>query len=468
MKTIIAKNNWFADSDLRLDASFHLSEGHLTLMAFQNSAIKTKPLFQFTERIFYGGRSKRAYVSNPQRGLPFIKGSDTVKSNFSSLKYISKVRTANLDDYLLEEGWTLITRSGTIGNTAYVNNDFIGKAASDDIIRVVPKNIPSGFLYAFLSSKYGQSLLKHGTYGAVIQHIEPEHIENIPIPLFPSQKQEEIHNLIVQAANFRVEANQLLEEAILNFEESNDLVYLDYLLSQKEKDTALAFNVSRSNFTNESLKARNYSIRAQLISNKWTNCNNSISLNDYLSKPFYMGARASFKRISDGHFKGEDIISQGDIHKQNPKEFKKVKIKKDSADGRAKRKTVIMPSAGTLGENEIFTRPLLIRNNFENKLLSEVIGIFECKTEEDAAYLYAFLSTKACFRVLRTIVFGTNLLYPNWEFMKKLHIPICEGSKKELIVNKVLLAFDKRGDANNKENQAIQMVEKEIDLWQQS
>lgn len=52
-----------------------------------------------------------------------------------------------------------------------------------------------------------------------------------------------------------------------------------------------------------------------------------------------------------------------------------------------------MPSAGTLGESEVFTKPLLVRSNYEGKLLSEVIGTFECRDEYDAAYLYVFVLT---------------------------------------------------------------------------
>jgi type I restriction enzyme S subunit len=216
-----------------------------------------------------------------------------------------------------------------------------------------------------------------------------------------------------------------------------------------------------------SFKARNYSIRAKEIISILSEANNTVSLEDFLEKPFYMGSRASFKRISSSNFKGVDIVSQGDVHQRNPLKFKQVKAKKID-NSTAERKMIIMPSAGTLGENEVFTRPLLVRNNFEGKLLSEVIGVFECKTEEDAAYLYNFLSSRALFRVLRTVVYGTNLLYPNWELMKNIKIPICSNSDYKEIIDITLKAFDYKGDANAKENQAIHLVEQEISLWQQS
>lgn len=466
MKTVIAKISWLSESDLRLDASYHLSDGQLAIIAFKKANIPTKSLSTVTEKIFYGGRSKRIYVNDPKFGLPFIKGSDIIKVDFSNLKYISRKRTPNLKEYFLEHGWTVLTRSGTIGNAAYVNKDYIGKAASDDIIRVVPKSVLPGFLYAFLSSKHGKALITHGTYGAVIQHIEPEHIENIPVPIFPPEKQQHIHDQITQSAENRVEANKLLEEATAKFLKFNELSFSDNLIGIFEKDTKNNFTVKSSEFKTLSLKARNYSYRAQQIM-RILEKREGVYLDKYLAEPFQMGARASFKRITAANFKGHDIISQGDIHKQNPKIFKQVKIKKNDFEGRAKKATIIMPSAGTLGENEVFTRPLLVRNNFEGKLLSEVVGIFKCKSEEEAAYLYIFLSLQACFRILRAMVYGTNLLYPNWEFLKNIKVPLCSDIERTEISNIVLKAFDLRAEANLKENQAIQLVEKGIEQWQQ-
>ena len=59
-----------------------------------------------------------------------------------------------------------------------------GMACSEDVLRVVPDpdRILPGYLYAFLSSKFGKSLVVGGTYGAIIPHIEPHHIASLPVP----------------------------------------------------------------------------------------------------------------------------------------------------------------------------------------------------------------------------------------------------------------------------------------------
>jgi restriction endonuclease S subunit len=53
----------------------------------------------------------------------------------------------------------------------------------------------SGFLYAYLASKYGYTLLTQSGFGGVVKHINAEHVANIPVPILPESKQQEIHNL---------------------------------------------------------------------------------------------------------------------------------------------------------------------------------------------------------------------------------------------------------------------------------
>ena len=214
MKIGIIRNNVIATVSVRLDSKFHLSDGIYSKSRILGSPYLIKKVGDVTKNIFYGNRAKRIYVNDVKKGVPFISSSDMLKSDFSGIKHISKKYSQTLSSLLLEKDWILISRSGTIGNTVYTNELFQNKAGSEHIIRVVPNNeIYSGYLYSYLSSKFGYTLLTQGTFGAVIQHIEPEHIKNLPVPIFPESKQQEIHNLIVESANLRVEANRLLEEA---------------------------------------------------------------------------------------------------------------------------------------------------------------------------------------------------------------------------------------------------------------
>jgi hypothetical protein len=220
MKTGVVQCKSVGEDGVRLDSKFHLSDGLTTVRKISNSRYSIESLNNVTTNIFNGPRFKRIYVNRPLKGIPFMGSSDMLRTHLDSLKFISKKYSKNIDSLRIKENWILVSCSGTIGNTVFTNRDFVDKTASQHIMRIIPdkQKIKEGFLYAYLSSKYGYALLIQGTYGAVIQHIEPAHIENIPVPIFPESKQQEIHNLIIESANLRVEANRLLEESIALFE----------------------------------------------------------------------------------------------------------------------------------------------------------------------------------------------------------------------------------------------------------
>lgn len=460
MKTIISKKSFLSESDLRLDAAYHLSEGQLILSAFKKAKIKTESLRKVTERIFYGGRSRRVYVNNPKYGLPFIKGADIIKADFSSLKTISKKRTYNLNEYFLEEGWTLITRSGTIGRTAFVNKDFIGKAASDDIIRVIPKSLPAGFLYAFLSSKPGQALLTHGTYGAVIQHIEPEHIENIPVPIFPPEIQQQIHNLIIQSAELRVEANRLLEEV-----ESIMFTFLGITSVRYGK-----YRVSSRNI-NEIFKSFQKRIDAPAFINEGVNLIDDLKSKGYAFKSLKdceakVTRPGIFKRVYVKN-NGYPYIKGSELSLNNP--FANcVYLSKSRTpflnELKLRNNQILITCAGSVGDVRLITK------EFEDlhAIGSQDIIRIDCKEDGllAANYIYAYLRLPFVYEYIQSLKYGSVI-----ERIEPFHvdlIPILIPTDELFIRVSEKIARYKENlySAFCKESQAIQLVEKEIDQWQ--
>ena len=115
---------------------------------------------------------------------------------------------------ILSEGQILITRSGTIGNVVMVPPHWQGLAITADIIILDSKSKAfAGFLYAWFSSAVGKKLLKRYSYGAVVQHIEVAHVNEMPIPLLPTDVINEIGESMIQVNKDRAKAYELLEEA---------------------------------------------------------------------------------------------------------------------------------------------------------------------------------------------------------------------------------------------------------------
>ena len=95
-----------------------------------------------------------------------------------------------------------------------------GLACTEDVLRVIPdaRRVRSGYLYAFLSSKFGVPLVTSGTYGAIIQHIEPQHIADLPVPRLGDEVERNVHLLVEEAAKLRTEASKLLAGAVRDLE----------------------------------------------------------------------------------------------------------------------------------------------------------------------------------------------------------------------------------------------------------
>ncbi len=219
MKTFIARSGWVQEEGLRLDASAY-GEGGLEARDKIVRGNWNQCRLDVACNLFTESRFARTYIPNPDHGVPYLTGSDMLLADLQGLLYLSKRRTPQMQQLLLGAGWTLISCSGTIGRTSFVRGQMVGMAASHDIIRAVPNtvNIQPGYLFAFLSSAPAQAMIRQRTYGSVIQHIEPSHIADLPVPLPDEPMQLRIHQRVQGAADARSEASRLLDEAARYFD----------------------------------------------------------------------------------------------------------------------------------------------------------------------------------------------------------------------------------------------------------
>ena len=86
---------------------------------------------------------------------------------------------------------------------------------TDDIIRLIPEDGLQGYIYIWLQTDYAKVLLRRFSYGAVIRHIEKEHLASVPIPLLKTgEVQRRINDLALEANEKRHEAYRLEQEAL--------------------------------------------------------------------------------------------------------------------------------------------------------------------------------------------------------------------------------------------------------------
>jgi type I restriction enzyme, S subunit len=202
-------------SDYRLDAHFY---NPVTKKAVDNIIRFSQKSFELsqseiTSKIFYLNRFTRTFV-NKEYGIPYLAGKDIIKIRPNDVSYLSKSETYSLNDYKLEKGWILMTCSGTLGRTCFVWNNYENWVGTHDLIRIIASDeFDSGYLLAFLSSKYGYHQVLRFKHGAVIDHLTPEQISQILIPIPEDTQIKEIGDLVRQAYDLRAEAIRLEDEA---------------------------------------------------------------------------------------------------------------------------------------------------------------------------------------------------------------------------------------------------------------
>lgn len=189
-QSVSIKDIWSSQAH-RMESSYHIADGKF-YDAFIRDNFLWKPLGDVSKSISRPDIFKRMYVDN---GITFLGGTDIMLSIPDSKKKLSK-KTPHIDDFMVDEGWILLPRSGTIGDVVYTTSQHAQKLVSEDVIRIIPNDILSGgYVFAFLSSKIGRALIQRPIFGSVIQHVEPPLLKTMPIPVIEDEKMEEISDL---------------------------------------------------------------------------------------------------------------------------------------------------------------------------------------------------------------------------------------------------------------------------------
>lgn len=210
-------------SGLRLDAGYYNPRLAEALDLIKRSGIPVQPLGEVTERIFIPPRFKRIYVKE-EYGIPFLQGRHIPQFQPTDVKYLSKTAQKRLELWIIKSGWVLVTCSGTIGRVTIAPKHWDGWAASQHIMRIIPKEdspCPSGYLYAFLSSPIGKVQLTSTIYGAVVDEITEDHARGIMVPVPKSKEHQElvssINSIAIQSTRKKEDAIDLAEDAVQTF-----------------------------------------------------------------------------------------------------------------------------------------------------------------------------------------------------------------------------------------------------------
>lgn len=450
MKCHIVTTNGIVKASKRFDAGYHLSEGVSIRRAIEQAPLGKIKISEVSERIFYGLRANRIYVTKPEHALPFMTGANIMLADINNTKLVSKKNTPGIEEMTLHPGWVMITRSGTVGQTAWSNKLHEGKYGSEDIIRVVPNGrIKGGVLYAFLASKHGNELLTQGSFGAVIQHIEPAFVGNIEIPIFENEFQVKVNNLVNESAKLREEANECLLQAVNYFNEK-------YAISPNmTKEFSLTLKQLKLGFA-----AYNNNIEVDEFIDRYKN--NSIQLKDITSKIF---APPLFKHIYLNKDNGYPFMTGSELTQFNLRYYRWLSPRgvKNINDYVVKKGTLLLYKSGTT-DGGILGNVFIADKKLDGCCLSDHVIRIVFNDEKMAYWAFAFLKSKGAVRMLQRLATGTMIPFITPERISELLIPTPDENY-ESIIQLIEKYIDLNSQSKINETKAIEMVEQEIEKW---
>lgn len=457
-------SSWMQLNGRRLDCNPYLSGAFEAKVLLEKLHGKKQHLYQLTiggkGGIFHAGREARTYVEDPRYGVPFLGSTDILMADLSNLPLLSKKQVAANPHFTIQEGWTLITRSGTIGRMAYVRADMAGMACSEHVMRVVPNTnaIHSGYLYAYLSSRFGVPMVVAGTYGAIIQHIEPHQIAELPVPIPPERFQLKIHELVNLSAKRRVQANNLLREAQLKLTEIIGSPNLPSHAQWRGYPAAskIIKGVSR-------LDAFYHNPHAQRVEDLIVRHAKGFTTLEEITREIF--DVPPFKHIYVESDSGVPFFTSGDIFlldRKTDRYLSKTQTR-DLEKYILKQGWILLARSGQLGG--IIGRPQFADSALNNAAASDhVIRIIPKPGKSTAGFLFAYLSSPHIgYHLLTRTMSGASIpaLWP--KHLKQIKVPLVSKDVQIELDAIVTAAFELRVEATSIEDEARLLVENFIE-----
>ncbi|MFF0711221.1 methylation-associated defense system restriction endonuclease subunit S MAD5 [Streptomyces bauhiniae] len=454
-------SSWLAEQGLRLDASPYVS-GSLKTKKLLEQLPKTEPLASLTTGhnggIFNGPMFRRVYLTDSEHSVPFLGTKDMMAADLTGLPRLRKsdAESATLSYLRLKPGMTLISCSGfNAGRRAYVRPDMGDCWSSQDTLKVEPdpEKIKSGYLYAFLLSRFGESLVRGSVYGSAVKHIEPHHIAGLPVPRLGAAFESHIHDLIEECARLRAEFQSSSVSATEDLFKSIGLPELiDVHWHQQERD--LGFEVSTLGPT--SLRALNFAPRARRLAEKLGSVPGK-ALGEICSGG-QLGSGVRFKRVDSNPEHGVQLIGQRQGFWLKP-EGRWISAEQAPSGIFARDETIMIAAQGTLGENEVFCRPVFITGSWLKYVYTQhFLRVVSGDPDIPGAYLFAFFRSEAAFRLLRSLSVGGKQQDVHEGLRAQIPVPLAPPADRARIAAIVRYAYQCRDRADVLEDKALALL----------
>ena len=410
---------------------------------------------------FYPTRFKRIIVEKSV--YPLILPSQIQEINPKPKAYLSPLCKTDFETLKARKGQILLTRSGTIGNCSLVSETLNGKTLSDDIIRISAREkTHTGYHYAFLRTTIGHALIRTNEYGSVVSHIEPEHLQNVPIPDPPTLLKTRIHDLVTRSYDLRDESNDLLDQAERLLYDALNLLPLAKL---------------RPHYFHKNANLRNYAVKLSQLSGR-LDASYHVPIVDAILRKLKKEAaeitsvgdpRISKRVILPGRFarvyvqEGQGTVFFGgkQLYQLDPANKKYLSLAKHSSRIKdellLKENTIAITARGTVG------RCVLVPRHWHGWTMSDNIIRVEPASDDISGYLYVFLASEYGCELIRRFTYGAVVDALEPCHVSEVPIPLLKDVSTQAEINCLALeANAKRTEAYMAEQKAIRITNEEV------
>jgi restriction endonuclease S subunit len=315
----------------------------------------------------------------------------------------------------------IITRVGTIGRVCRIPEKINRIAMGQNLTRIKLKEtlIESGFMLAFMSSKFCQIQMERYAYGGVQASLTNRNIKQLLVPIPSPEIQKYIGDKVRKAEELREEAKGLKEEAEEIINESLNFKQLDLLY----KGSKVKFKWISTNVLTDRIDGNYYEQKyVETINHIKRNSKKYITLNSIIDsiytgkKPIYdeKGTEAYFVQSGNisSNFLEIDNKEKVDLSKYNQVLFGDLLIAKDGE---------------TIGKIAInLTNEIIIINEH-----TYCVRLKE-KYKYYSAYIYYLLINDYINPLIRREATGSAQKGLNFSFAENIIIPILE---EDIIMN---------------------------------
>lgn len=397
-------------------------------------------------------RFARMYVA-PDKGVPFLSSSDIIGLRPERGNYLS-VKTPRLDALKIQPWEILVSCSGTIGNVSLAAPRMAEWAVSQHVIRITaPDPDTAGYVTAFLRSQWGRPQLTGMTYGSVVQHIEPHHLERVLIPDLPAVRRIAIGRAFVDAALKRDEANYKLDAADAQLRAA---LKLPPLLAP---DKGPVVSTIRAAAWAGRLDASFHNPTARWVEQQLqANGLPVLPLGDEQLTKAINGVTKFRKRVYVDKG-GIPLLSSKQLFQVDPIGIKR--LARGAHEGDLDEiciaeNMIAITRSGTIGRVQIVPKYMQGWANSEDTL--RVVA----HDEQTAGYLYAWLASSYAQALLTRLTCGSVVVHIDRHMLGDFPVPVLRRPDRDAIAELVIDANRLRDEAWNLEQGAVKSLRDEI------